>query len=228
MSDWPLRHIAIAISSMNASAAYRVRTKRLLLRCWNPAEAPQLVRAIEANMQHLMRWLPWMVGEPETVEAKADRLRKFRTAFDRGQDYIYGMFTRDESRLIGAVGGHGRIGAGAREFGYWISEDCARQGLMSEAVAALTRQAFEHDRLHRVEIHCHPENLGSSGVPRKLGFTKQLTMKNCFTCLGVGPRDSEVWSLTRAQYSLSAASAVEFEAFDQLGRPLPGSSGRNA
>src|SRR5262245_45353821 len=169
--------------------AYRICTPRVVMRCWDPADAPGLVDAISANMDHLMRWLPWMAGEPETIEAKAQRLRKFRIQFDQGRDVIYGMFNREETRIIGAVGGHARIGAGAREFGYWISEDCARKGMMSEAVAALTRIAFEHDRLHRVEIHCHPSNIASSGVPRKLGFTKQLTMVNCVTNAGVGPRD---------------------------------------
>lgn len=205
---------------MKSPAAYRIRTPRLLLRCWDPSDAPRLVEAIAANMDHLLRWLPWMVGEPETIEAKARRLQKFRMDFDRGRDFIYGLFDRDETRIIGAVGGHGRIGAGAREFGYWICEDWARQGMMTEAVAALTRFGFEHDRLRRVEIHCHPDNLASSGVPRKLGYAKQVTIKNCFTALGAGPRDSEVWALARNGFPKSPASTAAFEAFDNLGRAI--------
>ena len=60
-------------------------------------------------------------------------------------------------------------------------------------------QAFAiQNQLGRVEIHCDPENLGSRGVPRRLGYALQVTLRNCFTALGAGPRDSEVWTLTSA------------------------------
>src|SRR5436190_2199416 len=67
---------------------YRVRTTRLLLRCWEPSDAPALIASIESNLDHLRQWMPWAATEPEAVEAKARRLQKFRARFDRRRDFI--------------------------------------------------------------------------------------------------------------------------------------------
>src|ERR1700759_5294954 len=36
---------------------YRIETERLVLRCWNPADAEALKEAVDASIEHL---LPWM------------------------------------------------------------------------------------------------------------------------------------------------------------------------
>jgi RimJ/RimL family protein N-acetyltransferase len=83
--------------------AYRIHTSRLVIRCWNPADAPLLKQAIETSLDHLRPWMPWASNNPEPLQAKIDRLRQFRGQFDLGQDFVYGVFSQDEQ----AVGGTG-------------------------------------------------------------------------------------------------------------------------
>ena len=45
--------------------AYRIHTQRLVLRCWQPTDAPLLKAAIDANLEHLRPWLPWAQYEPD-------------------------------------------------------------------------------------------------------------------------------------------------------------------
>ena len=84
--------------------AYRIHTQRLVLRCWQPTDAPLLKAAIDANLEHLRPWMPWAQYEPEDLPAKIERLRRWRGEFDLGQDFAYGLFNHAESILY-------RIGA---------------------------------------------------------------------------------------------------------------------
>jgi hypothetical protein len=38
--------------------AYRIHTHRLVLRCWQPTDAPLLKAAIDVNLEHLRPWMP--------------------------------------------------------------------------------------------------------------------------------------------------------------------------
>src|ERR1700722_12781440 len=156
--------------------AYRIETDRLLIRCYSPEDAPKLTEAIGASLDHLRPWMPWAQDEPETLDAKIERLRRFRGSFDLGNDFIYGIFSADASVLLGGTGLHPRVGPNAFEIGYWVRGDQIGKGLASETVAALVRVGFEVHKIGRIEIHCDPANVRSAAIPRKLGFTLDATL----------------------------------------------------
>ncbi|NLG73072.1 MAG: GNAT family N-acetyltransferase [Chloroflexi bacterium] len=201
--------------------AYRIHTPRLVIRCWNPVDAPLLKTAIDESVDHLRPWMPWAYNEPEDLQKKIDLLRSFRGKFDLGQDFVYGIFNKDETRVLGGTGLHTRIGEGAREIGYWIHKDYTNQGLATEVSAALTKVAFEIDGVERVEIHCDAENVRSAAVPRKLGYTHDATLRKRVRAHDGTLRDAMIWSLLRQDYPSSPAAAVQIEAFDAIGRPIP-------
>jgi len=84
--------------------AYRIHTPRLVIRCYEPADAPLLQSAIAESLEHLLPWMPWAHDEPEPLQAKVERLRRFRGMFDLGQDFVYAILDRDEARLLGGTG----------------------------------------------------------------------------------------------------------------------------
>jgi RimJ/RimL family protein N-acetyltransferase len=202
--------------------AYRIETRRLVLRCWNPADAPLLKAAVEASLEHLRPWMPWAREESTELDTQAELLRGFRANFDLGQDFIYAIFDRDEANVLGGTGLHLRRGPDAREIGYWIHVDHTGLGLATEAAAALTRVAFEVDDVSRVEIRCDPDNVRSAAVPAKLGFTHEATLRRTEVGADGSPRDSMVWTLLAEEFPASpaAGAAAEIAAFDVLGRRL--------
>jgi len=209
--------------------AYRVQTARLIIRCWTPADAPLLRRAITDSLEHLRAWMPWARDEPADLNATVQRLRRFRGEFDLGIDFLYAIFDREEHEILGGTGLHTRAGDHVREIGYWIHAAHVRRGYATEAAAALTRVAFEIDEVRRVEIRCDPRNEASAGVPRKLGFTLEHVLTGNTVDVEGRPRDTMVWSLLRDAYPTPFVSTVEIEAFDVLGRPLlPLTSGRHS
>lgn len=204
-----------------AGPAYRILTDRLEVRCWEPADAFDLKRAIDSSLEHLRPWMPWAAQEPEPLEDKVERLRSFRAMFDRDEDYIYGIFERGSGQVVGGTGLHLRHGPNAREIGYWLRADREGQGLMSETVAALTRVAFEVDGVRWVEIRCQPNNERSAAVPRRLGFSHEATLAaRVDDPLDGGPRDLEVFTMMRDAYDRSACAEAALEAYDAAGARL--------
>jgi RimJ/RimL family protein N-acetyltransferase len=208
------------MTSAPSGPAYRIHTARLVIRCWQPQDAPLLQTAISQSVEHLRPWIPWIDSEPEDLQIKIERLRRFRGLFDLGQDFIYAIFNADDTQVLGGTGLHTRIGDDAREIGYWMHKDYLNQGLATEASAALTKVAFEIDRVQRVEIHCDPSNVRSAAVPRKLGFTHDGTLRRRVPFLEEVPRDSMIWSLFADEYPASPAAAIDITAFDVVGRRL--------
>jgi RimJ/RimL family protein N-acetyltransferase len=198
--------------------AYRVKTERLVLRCFSPEDAVGLKQAIDANLEHLRRWLPWANNEPETLDAKIERLRHLRASFDLDNDFTYGIFSSDESVVVGGIGSHPRVGPSAREIGYWLRKDHTGRGLATEAVAALVRVGFEVDRLERLEIHCDPENVRSAAIARKLGFTLDATLRRRELTHDGRERDQMIWSLFAGEFATSPASRARIDARDAAGR----------
>jgi len=152
---------------------YRIVSGRLVIRCWEPRDARRLKEAIDSSLEELRPWMPWARAEPQELSEKVALLRRFRGAFDLGTDFIMGIFDLDEREALGGTGWHKRRSADALEIGYWIRSSHVGQGLATESSAALTRVAFEHCDVDRVEIRVDPANEASLAIPRKLGFVEE-------------------------------------------------------
>ena len=202
-----------------SNPAYRIETKRLINRCYSPSDASMLAESVAESVEHLRPWMPWAYAEPEPMDEKIQRLKRFRGMFDLGQDFIYGIFNREETKLVGGTGLHTRLGPGALEIGYWIHKDHINQGLVTESTAALVKVAFEIIHIHRLEIHCDPENFASAAIPRKLGFTHEGTLRAKTRFLD-GWSDSMIWGLLEVEYPNSPSSKAEIKAFDANGQQV--------
>jgi len=205
------------MSDRRRDPPYRIRTERLLLRCWNPSDAALLKDAIDSSLENLGRWMPWAREEPTSVEEKAELLRGFRGRFDLGQDFVYGIFDLDEAEVVGGTGLHTRAGDDALEIGYWIRDSRVGNGFASEAAAALTRVAFEVCGVDRVEIRVDPANTASLAIPRRLGFDEEGTLRRRLPGGPDGPSDLTIFSRFAHEAVGTPAAKASIEAFDALG-----------
>jgi RimJ/RimL family protein N-acetyltransferase len=204
------------------SIAYRIETPRLVLRCWEPDDAPLLKEAVDSSLEHLRPWMPWARYEPQSLDEKLQLAREFRGQFDLGEQYVYGIFEPDESRALGGSGLHPRGGEGSLEIGYWIRADSIGQGLATEVAAVLTRVGFEHVGLDRVDLSCDPENVRSAKIPRKLGFVEEGTLRRRLPPKtdDAPRRDQLMFSMLAEELAASPCMAFEYTAFDALAREL--------
>ena len=203
-----------------AGPAYRIETPRLVVRCWVPQDVSILKHAIDSNTSHLRPWMPWATIEPAPIDDRLKFLRQSRGKFDLGQDFTYGIFDKNEMEVIGGTGLHTRHGFDTREIGYWIHEKHARIGYATEVAAALTKVAFEIDKVERVEIHCAVENYKSAGVPRKLGFMHEGNHRRETKDADGKVHDAMIWTMLKEEYPNSVPSKASIGAFDAIGRRI--------
>jgi RimJ/RimL family protein N-acetyltransferase len=193
-----------------------------VLRCWEPRDAALLADAIDSSLDHLRPWMPWAHDEPRSLDERIGLLRGFRGRFDLGADFVYGIFSRDESQALGGSGLHTRAGEGALEIGYWIRASAVGCGYAREAAAALARVAIRVCGVDRVEIRVDPANKASLRIPRALGFAEEATLRRRLPRReGEAPGDAVVFALFADELDRTTVSSAELEAFDALGRSIP-------
>ena len=180
----------------------RLRTERLLLRPWRPADAVGLHPVLEANRAHLGPWIPARVADPAPLPELATRLAGFAADFQAAREWRYGLFAPDEERVLGEVGLYPRAAAGRVPFasadrveiGYWLRSDATGQGLATEAARAALAVAGALPGLKHVEIRCDARNGPSAAVPRRLGFLLATTVPHPATVAGMPPIELQVWT----------------------------------
>jgi RimJ/RimL family protein N-acetyltransferase len=201
---------------------YRIETDRLVLRCYEPRDAPLLKDAIDSSLDHLRPWMPWANYEPQPLAQKIELLRTFRGQFDLGTNFVYGVFEPDESRQLGGAGLHPRGGEGSLEIGYFIRADAVGRGLATEVAAVLTRVGFEHCGLVRVDIQVDPVNERSLRIPRKLGFTEEGRLRRRLEPHDDDGerRDSIMFTMLAEELAGSPCMAYGYRAYDVVGTAL--------
>lgn len=205
-----------------ADTPYRIETERLLLRCWDPADAAQLEEAVTESLPELHEWMPWAHEEPMALDARIELLRGFRSKFDAGEDSVFGIFSPDGATVLGGTGLHPRVEGGALEIGYWIRSSAAGAGLGGEAAAAMTRAGFRIRGVDRMEIRVDPRNTRSTRIPERLGYTMEARLRRRLPPVmpDSPPSDVLVFTMFADEFDGSPAARVPIRAFDAAGRQL--------
>jgi len=207
------------VSWAGRPAPYRIETERLVVRCYEPRDAPLLKDAIDSSLEHLQPWMPWALDEPQALEQKIELVESFRSSFVAGDNFTYGIFAADEAELLGGTGLHPRVGPGGLEIGYWVRASTTRQGIVTASSAALMRAGFEICEADRGEIRIEPRNEASFGVPRKLGFVEEATLRRRLPGRDGGPlRDVTIFTMFREDFDPSIAPGIR--ALDARGKHL--------
>ena len=149
-----------------------VETQRLVLRLPEAGDHEAWSRLRREGEAFLKEWEPtWSVDH---FSRRAFRNRVYWAARSRTEGRALALFLlrRDDERLLGAItlDNIRRGAAQSATIGYWIGPEHARQGYMSEALAAVVHHAFTALDLSRVEAACLPENAASRGVLEKCGY----------------------------------------------------------
>jgi ribosomal-protein-serine acetyltransferase len=136
-------------------------------------DAAELQALIEANSD-LKEWMPW--AEEQDLSATERFLADAEKQLRRDDGFQAAI--APEGRIVGVVGFHAidRLNRNT-SIGYWLAESARGQGVMTAAVRALVDHAFGEWNLHRIEIHCAPDNHRSRAIPERLGFREEARLR---------------------------------------------------
>lgn len=105
------------------------------------------------------------------------RVRRARQEAEDGSDYTFFIFVTEGRRqvLVGGItlSNIRRRAAQYVNLGYWMGQDYAGRGLMTEAVGLVCPFVFETLDLHRIHAAFIPTNTASRRVLEKNGFVEE-------------------------------------------------------
>ncbi|HXV53145.1 MAG TPA: GNAT family protein [Solirubrobacterales bacterium] len=166
------------------------------LRSLEPGDADELYRLVDANRDHLARWMPWAPGQTrEGVVAFIDE----SIAQERESDGFQVALVAG-SAIAGVLGLH-RLDRDNRStsLGYWLARSAQGRGLMTRAVARLIDHGFGELGLHRLQIRAAPDNPRSRAIPERLGFTEEGLLRGAER-FGGQYRDLVLYSLLAPEW----------------------------
>ncbi|WP_433242450.1 GNAT family N-acetyltransferase [Streptosporangium sp. CA-135522] len=169
---------------------FSVRTDRLTLRPFAPADADRIRAVIEARHAFLPPGAPGHVsGISQWLSHGVHEL------YRSGQGVHLAMDA--DGLVVGAISLFKTLwGAGTTEVGYGVHPLHRGRGYAPEAVRGLARRLFETTDLRRIELRVNLDNTASLRVAEKAGFIREGVLRAA-EMEEDGPHDVVVFGLLR-------------------------------
>ena len=143
-------------------------TARLLLRPYEPADAPAFFALLHRNRLRLAASFPDRVAvvlEPADAELQ---LQRFAADWRAGRFYVLGLWHRQTLVYLGDIClmPQGQYA----EIGYYLAHEAQGQGYAREALAAICTFGFETVKTARLLVRCFADNPAGQAVALAVGF----------------------------------------------------------
>lgn len=159
-----------------------ILTPRLLIRPPQIGDGAAVNAAIIESFDVLHRWVHWAHNKPSIDDTEEHiRLAAANWILKKCDEPWLELliFDRQAGTVIGGTGFHHIIWENPSvETGYWIRNTRSGEGLMTEALNAITQYAFKQLAVKRIAITCDIDNLRSKKIPERLGYVLEATLKS--------------------------------------------------
>jgi RimJ/RimL family protein N-acetyltransferase len=178
-----------------------IGTARFVLRCPRAGDGVALHAMQAETLDELRPWMPWAQQPPTPEECEA-YCRRAQARFILREDMVWFVFERaqggGEGALVASVGLH-RIDWAVRRFevGYWRRRGLGGRGIVTEAVQALTRLAFDRLDARRLEIRMDDGNAASWKLAERCGFTHEALLRGDSLTPQGEPRSTRIYARVR-------------------------------
>lgn len=149
-----------------------IATERLILRPPQMRDFEAWSRLRRESRDFLVPWEPQWSRDHLTARAFRNRVTWAERTIRQGEALPLFLVLRDGGEVVGGItlSNIRRQPAMAGTLGYWTGAPHARQGYMSEALAALRDHAFGTLDLSRLEAACLPDNAASRRLLERCRF----------------------------------------------------------
>jgi len=172
-----------------------LETDRLLLRAWSIDDVDDFFEyAKNPNVGPNAGWEP----HPN----KEFTLKIILAFIENGN--VWAIVYKENGKVIGSLGLHTdkkREDVNAKMIGYVLSQEYWGRGLMTEAVNAAIRYAFEEIKLDLLSVCHYPFNVRSQKVIEKCGFQYEGTLRLACIRYDGAVLDDVCYSITSGEYA---------------------------
>ncbi|HWA19095.1 MAG TPA: GNAT family protein [Devosia sp.] len=177
--------------------------KRVLLRSPRLSDYAEWRALRKASREFLKPFEPRWTEADLSQRVFAARVRRGWREARAGTDYSFLVFqtTGGKEVLVGGItiSNVRRRAAQFANLGYWMGQQYAGQGLMTESVGLVLSYVFESLNLHRLHAAFLPVNTASRRVLEKNGFTEEGYAQNYLQIDGKWA-DHVLFGLTRENW----------------------------
>lgn len=146
-----------------------LRTGRLLLRPYAPADATVFLRLLDAHRSRLRQAFPDRTNTVYGLPAATRALIGFTRDWDSGRFYVFGIWEQASGAYLGDICLMPKPEEAA-EIGYYLAPAAEGQGYAREALGAIVGFGFEAVGARRLLIRCYQDNPRAHAVAEALGF----------------------------------------------------------
>jgi [ribosomal protein S5]-alanine N-acetyltransferase len=149
-------------------------TPRLRLRQFRPDDAEAMHECF-ADPEAMRFWNTPVHTKRIETERAVQRFINCTPSYYR----FWAVADAKTDRCLGLVNYHdGHVRNKRVSIGYIVNPANYRQGIATEAVAAMLRFCFDELRLHRLQAFIHPDNAPSRALVEKLGFRREGLLRD--------------------------------------------------
>lgn len=160
--------------SVNFTPFPVLETQRLILRRLTTADA-DVVFKLRSDPE-TMRFVPRPLAK--SVDDAFGHIALIEEKIEANTGINWAISLKESSVMIGIIGNFRiEIENYRAEIGYMLLPEFTKQGIASEAVAAVVKYGFEDMKLHSIEAVIDPANTASGRVLEKNGFIKEAHLR---------------------------------------------------
>ena len=167
--------IALFKSLSEAIKGNPIRAGRVYMRPPQRRDCRKWLELRRDSQQFLRPWEPTWPSDSLTRKAYFRRLKAHALHSNTDLGYTFLVFRDEDRALIGgvAINDVRRGVAQSCSIGYWVGQNYACKGYMTEALSGLLPIIFLRLKIHRIEAACLPNNVASHALLKKVGFRKE-------------------------------------------------------
>ncbi|MCS7464566.1 GNAT family N-acetyltransferase [Paenibacillus doosanensis] len=173
------------------------------------SDAPALQELRAANRDYHRPFEPLRSDDQFTLAFQEEQIRNNLLDSERDKSYIFGIFLREEDRLIGRISLTSVFRGPWQNanIGYFMDFRFTGRGHMTLAVKLAVQYAFFGLKLHRVQGAVMPRNIPSIRVLEKAGFRYEGLARNYLHIHGVW-EDHNLYAITSEELGYAPEDPV--------------------
>lgn len=145
----------------------RLETERLLIRPTYITDVDKIHEML--SDEDTMKYFVEGVYSKEKVYEFINRNHK--------ETHHFTIVLKSSNRVVGKISYNPWFEKQTKEIGWIIFKTAEGYGYGTEAAKAIVKYAFETEKIHRLISTCHPENIGSINVCKKIGMKLEGNFK---------------------------------------------------
>jgi ribosomal-protein-alanine N-acetyltransferase len=156
-----------------------IRAGRVYMRPPQRRDCGKWLKIRAGSKDFLQPWEPTWPIDSLTRKAFFRRLKTYAFQSNTDTGYVFLVFGHEDHALIGsiAINDVRRGVAQSCSVGYWVGEQYAGKGYMTEALSGVLPIIFSRLKIHRIEAACLPHNEASLALLIKIGFRREGFVK---------------------------------------------------